>query len=102
MTAARAAGRLVVAAVLVAVLLLGGGRRTTYKVRFQNAGQLVKDDDVQVGGRRIGSIPDIELTDNNQAEVDIEVERVRAAARGHDGESSARRRCRASPTATSR
>ena len=76
MTAARgvALGALVVAAVLVAVLLLGGDQRTKYKVRFQSAGQLVRDDDVQIGGRRVGTISDIKLTSNNQAEVDIAVD----------------------------
>src|SRR5215212_4753452 len=43
-------------------------------MEFQTAGQLVKDDDVQVGGRRIGSIRKIELTEDNQARVEVEVE----------------------------
>ncbi len=75
MTAARAIAlaALVAAGVLVGMMLLGGEEMTQYKLRFQNAGQLVKDDDVQIGGRRIGSIRDIKLTSNNQAEVDIEV-----------------------------
>ncbi len=75
MTIARAAvlAALVLAAVLVATLLLGGSEKATYKLRFQNAGQLVKDNDVQIGGRRIGSVKEINLTDDNQAEIDIEV-----------------------------
>jgi len=64
---------LALAAVLVATLLLGGSEKTQYKLRFQNAGQLVKDNDVQIGGRRIGSVTDIKLTDRNTAEIDIEV-----------------------------
>ena len=80
-----------------------GGGQHTYKLVFQNAGQLVKDDDVQVGGRRVGSVRKIELTNNNQArDHDRGRQRLRAAARGHDRASSARPRCRASPTATSR
>ena len=76
MTAARgvALGALVLAVAVVAVLLLRGPGGTTYKLRFENAGQLVKDDDVQVGGRRIGSIRKIALTDNNQAEITIKVQ----------------------------
>ncbi|WP_372789280.1 MlaD family protein [Paraconexibacter sp.] len=77
MTAGRVAvgsGLLVVLAV-VAVMLLGGDDVTTYKLRFQNAGQLVNDDDVQIGGRRIGAIRDIQLTDDNQADITIEVEK---------------------------
>lgn len=76
MTAARVAitGGLLVALAVVVVVVLGGERPTAYKIRFQNAGQLVKGDDVQIGGRRVGSIEDITLTDDNQAEVDITVE----------------------------
>jgi phospholipid/cholesterol/gamma-HCH transport system substrate-binding protein len=75
-TAARAValGALVVAAILVATLLLGGDSTTKYKAVFENAGQLVRDDDVQIGGRRVGSITDIRLTDDNRAIVDFEVE----------------------------
>ena len=98
-----ALGALVLAVAVVAVLLLRGDGGTTYKLRFQNAGQLVKDDDVQVGGRRIGSVRKIALTDNNQAEITIAVAgALRAAARGDDGARSGPPRCRASPTATSR
>lgn len=76
MTPARAAaiGALGAAIVLVVILLMGGGTTHEYRLRFQNAGQLVNDDDVQVGGRRIGSVREIELTDDNQAEIRIEVE----------------------------
>ncbi len=62
------------AVVLVASVLLGGGAETEYKLRFETAGQLVNDDDVQIGGRRVGSIKDIRLTSDNQAEVTIAVE----------------------------
>jgi phospholipid/cholesterol/gamma-HCH transport system substrate-binding protein len=76
MTAARgvALGALVLAGVLVAVLLLGGEDPARYKLRFQNAGQLVRDDDVQIGGRRVGSIADIVLGDDNTAIVEIELD----------------------------
>jgi phospholipid/cholesterol/gamma-HCH transport system substrate-binding protein len=65
---------LVGAVALVAVVFLRGSEQTEYKLRFQNAGQLVPDDDVQIGGRRVGSIKEIELTDNNEAEVLIAVD----------------------------
>jgi phospholipid/cholesterol/gamma-HCH transport system substrate-binding protein len=55
-------------------MLLRGGGGTEYKLLFQNAGQLVKDDDVQIGGRRVGSITEIGLTTDNQAEITIEVD----------------------------
>src|SRR4051794_20688414 len=75
MTLARglAAGALVVA-VVVAIVLLTGGSKHEYTLVFQNAGQLVKDNDVQVGGRRIGRVADIKLGDDNLAEVKIQVE----------------------------
>src|SRR5688500_18959193 len=69
-----AIGALAAAVLLVAVTLLGGKSSQTYFMEFQTAGQLVKDDDVQVGGRRVGSIREIELTDDNQARVEIEVQ----------------------------
>jgi phospholipid/cholesterol/gamma-HCH transport system substrate-binding protein len=74
-TVARGAalGALALAVVVVAWLLLRGDGGTTYKLRFENAGQLVKDDDVQVGGRRIGSVRDISLTDDNEAEITVKV-----------------------------
>jgi phospholipid/cholesterol/gamma-HCH transport system substrate-binding protein len=72
---AAAVGALALAVALAVWLLLfrgDGGRE--YTLIFQNAGQLVTDDDVQVGGRRIGSVEAIELTDNNQAAVKIKVQ----------------------------
>jgi phospholipid/cholesterol/gamma-HCH transport system substrate-binding protein len=75
MTLARglALGALAVA-VVVAVLLLTGGNKHEYTLVFQSAGQLVKDNDVQIGGRRIGRVADIKLSNNNLAEVKIQVE----------------------------
>src|SRR3954465_637336 len=61
-------------AVVVAILLLPGGSKHEYTLVFQNAGQLVKDNDVQIGGRRIGRVADIKLSNNNLAEVKIQVE----------------------------
>jgi phospholipid/cholesterol/gamma-HCH transport system substrate-binding protein len=69
-----AAGALGVAIVVVAFLLLSGGSTHEYTLRFQNAGQLVKDNDVQIGGRRIGRVAEIKLTDDNQADVRIQVQ----------------------------
>jgi phospholipid/cholesterol/gamma-HCH transport system substrate-binding protein len=75
MNAARAAAfaALAVVLVVVAVVLLRGSGGHQYAMLFQNAGQLVKDDDVQVAGRRIGSVRKIELTSNNLARVTVEV-----------------------------
>ena len=69
-----AAAAIVLAAVVLAVVLVRGAHTHRYDLVFESAGQLVKDDDVQIGGRRIGAITDIDLTSNNEAEIDIEVE----------------------------
>ncbi len=61
-------------AVVVAILLLTGGNKHTYTLVFQNAGQLVKDNDVQIGGRRVGRVSDIRLSKNNLAEVKIQLD----------------------------
>ena len=64
MTVARGAAlaALAIAIVAVALLVFGGGRTTEYTLRLQTATLLVKDNDVQIGGHRIGSIRDIKLT----------------------------------------
>jgi phospholipid/cholesterol/gamma-HCH transport system substrate-binding protein len=83
MTIARgvAIAALALAIVLVGVLLLRGGNAHQYNLVFQNAGQLVKDDDVQVGGRRIGSIRKITLTNDNRALVRVEIQEPYAPLR---------------------
>ena len=68
-------GALVAAAVLAAVLLLGaGGNGHGYKLLFETGGQLVPGNEVLVGGQPIGTVDDITLTDNAQAEVEITVD----------------------------
>ena len=76
MSVARAAavGAIVAVAIIVGFVLLGGNGGHQYKLGFQTAGQLVKGDDIQVGGRRIGSVDAISLAKNNQAVVDITVD----------------------------
>jgi len=77
-TPARRAGLGVLALAVVlaaaAVLVLRGTDSTQYVLRFETAGQLVDDDDVQIGGRRIGAVEDITLGDDNEAVVRISVE----------------------------
>jgi len=67
-------GALVCAIVLVAVLIFGGSSGHTYKLEFQTAGQIVPGNLVMVGGHRVGSVKSVELTDNNQAEITINVD----------------------------
>ncbi len=68
--------------VLVVVLTTSGGG-TTYKLVFQNAGQLVTGDQVQIGGVPAGSVKDIELTPSNAAEITISVDKPYAPL--HEG-----------------
>jgi phospholipid/cholesterol/gamma-HCH transport system substrate-binding protein len=72
-------------ALTVWLLLFRSGDGTEYTLLFQSAGQLVKDDDVQVGGRRVGSVRDITLTDDNQAAIKITVEEPYAPLREGTG-----------------
>lgn len=59
--------------IALAVVLLGGnGHR--YSLVFQNAAQLVPDNQVLIGGQPVGSVESIELTDDNLAEVEVSVE----------------------------
>ena len=84
MTVARAAaaGALALAVALaVWLLLFKGDGGTEYTLLFKSAGQLVKDDDVQVGGRRVGSVRDIELTEDNQAAIKVTVQEPYAPLR---------------------
>jgi phospholipid/cholesterol/gamma-HCH transport system substrate-binding protein len=65
---------LVAAAVLVVLLLFGGESGTKYKLLFETGGQLVPGNEVLVGGQPIGSVDDITLTEDAQAQVDITVD----------------------------
>ena len=57
----------------------GGGYAVT--AHFSNAGQLVKGNDVQVSGRRSGSVTDIKLTPDGQAAVTFSVDGAYAPLR---------------------
>jgi phospholipid/cholesterol/gamma-HCH transport system substrate-binding protein len=85
MTIARGAvlGALLAVVAVVAIILLSSSGGEEYKLIFQNAGQLVKGDDVQIGGRRVGGVSDILLTNDNQAEVVVNVDKPYAPL--HEG-----------------
>jgi phospholipid/cholesterol/gamma-HCH transport system substrate-binding protein len=53
--------------------MFSGGSGYTVTATFQNAGQLVKGNYVEVGGRPIGKIKSIALDDNAQAKVKLSV-----------------------------
>ncbi|MFN8163094.1 MAG: MlaD family protein [Solirubrobacterales bacterium] len=64
---------LAVAVIALAIVLFSGGGGYQYTLVFQNAGQLVPDNQVLIGGSPVGSVESIELSDNNLADVHVEV-----------------------------
>jgi len=69
----------VIAVLAIAVIVLGyvifnGGSEHKYNLLFQNASQLVPDNQVLIGGQAVGSVESIELTDDNLAKVVVSVE----------------------------
>ncbi len=69
-----AVGALALVVLIVAYLMFGGGGGANYKLEFAEAGQLVRGDQVQVGGVPVGSVKDIELTHDFKALITIHVE----------------------------
>jgi phospholipid/cholesterol/gamma-HCH transport system substrate-binding protein len=71
-----AIGALVLVVIAILVLLLSGGDNSShYRLLFETGGQLVKGNQVLIGGTPVGSVDDLKLTDNGQAQVDISVDR---------------------------
>ena len=64
---------LAVGVIALGVVLFGGGSEYQYDLIFQNAGQLVPENQVMVGGSPVGSVESIELTENNLASVKVSV-----------------------------
>lgn len=75
-SAARIAAIVALAAVVIAlaVIVFGGGGGHTYNFVFQNASQLVPDNQVLIGGSPVGSVESISLTEDNLAKVTVNVE----------------------------
>jgi phospholipid/cholesterol/gamma-HCH transport system substrate-binding protein len=69
-----AVGALIAVVVILALLAFGGGGGSEYKLEFPEAYQLVRGDQVQVGGVPVGSVKDISLTHNYTALVTIHVD----------------------------
>ena len=61
-------------AVLVAFILFSGDGGYQITARFQNAAQLVKGNEVFVGGTRAGTVKDIQITPDGQADVKVQVQ----------------------------
>jgi phospholipid/cholesterol/gamma-HCH transport system substrate-binding protein len=75
-TPARAAALagLAILVIALAVVLLGGNGSHKYRLVFQNAAQLVPDNQVLIGGQAVGSVESIDLTEDNLAEIEVSVE----------------------------
>jgi phospholipid/cholesterol/gamma-HCH transport system substrate-binding protein len=65
---------LAAAVIVLAVIFFGGNGGHKYTLVFQNAGQLVADNQVLIGGSPAGTVESIGLTDDNLAEVHVEVD----------------------------
>jgi phospholipid/cholesterol/gamma-HCH transport system substrate-binding protein len=75
MTVARglAIGSLIAAVIAVAILMFSSGGGETYVIHMQSANQLVKGNEVKVGGLPVGKITDISLAKDNQADVKVTI-----------------------------
>ena len=67
-------GALAAVVVVLLVLVLAGSGGATYQLIFPEAGQLVRGDQVQVGGVPVGSIKDITLLHNYNVRITVHVE----------------------------
>jgi phospholipid/cholesterol/gamma-HCH transport system substrate-binding protein len=65
---------LLVVVIVLAIVLFSGGGGHKYTFLFQNAGQLVNDNQVVIGGSPVGTVSSIELSPDNLAEVNVEVD----------------------------
>jgi phospholipid/cholesterol/gamma-HCH transport system substrate-binding protein len=71
---ALAFGALAIVALIVLYLVLSGGGGSDYHLEMKEAGQLVRGDQVQVGGVPVGSVKDIALAPDYKARVTIHVD----------------------------
>jgi phospholipid/cholesterol/gamma-HCH transport system substrate-binding protein len=68
-----AVATVVVAIVVVVVVVLGGGRSYQVHAIFENASQIVSGDQVEVAGNGIGTVSNISLTPNGQANLTLNI-----------------------------
>ena len=69
-----AVGSLLLVFGIVALVLLGGDDAYKVKVRFQSATAVVKGNVVQVAGRPVGIVEDLQLTPDGQAELELRID----------------------------
>lgn len=70
-----AIGALILAVIAVAFVLFSGDGGNRYRLLFETGGQLVEGNQVLVGGSPVGSVDDVTLRDDGQAEVKITMDR---------------------------
>ncbi len=68
-----AIGAIVIAVIAIAVLLFSGGPSYVIKADFVNASQLVTGNLVEVSGNSIGTVTNIDLTPDGQAQVTMSI-----------------------------
>jgi phospholipid/cholesterol/gamma-HCH transport system substrate-binding protein len=68
-----AVAAVVIAVVVVAAILLSSGSSYKVKAIFENASQIVPGDLVEVSGNSIGTVSDITLTPNGQAQLTLNI-----------------------------
>lgn len=71
---ALAIGALAIVVLIVAYLIFAGGGGAEYHLEMKEAGQLVKGDQVQVGGVPVGSVTNIQLTPDFKARITLHVD----------------------------
>ena len=69
-----AGAALVVALLAVTIVVAGDESRYRVRAQFETASQLVKGNEVQVAGKRVGLVKDIRLDDQSRAEAVLEIE----------------------------
>lgn len=67
-------GLLVCAVVLVAALVFNSNGGVRYTLEFQNAAGIVPRNQVMVGGHPVGTVNSVELSENNRARMEIELD----------------------------
>jgi phospholipid/cholesterol/gamma-HCH transport system substrate-binding protein len=65
---------LAAAVIALGIVIFSGDDGHEYDLLFQNAAQLVPDNQVLIGGQPVGSVESIELTDDNLASVEVSVD----------------------------
>jgi phospholipid/cholesterol/gamma-HCH transport system substrate-binding protein len=68
-----AVGGLGLVVLILAFLIFSGGGGADYQLLFENANQLVRGDQVTVGGQPVGSVTDIVLTPEYKARITIHI-----------------------------